>query len=152
MNRTAAVAFAAAAHTPVPDLMEAEADDLLNLPMEAHNGLNSPPKRTRWDVQSPQGISLDDLTRTLAPLTGTMQTLTKRMEAIEGQVSDKVGQALDLIRTVDNRPKDMAKQIDSVQEAVEAQSRQGKEQARTISDIIKRLEFRVNGLGLRVWG
>ena len=62
------------------------------------------------------------------------------MESVEDQVSNKVGQALDLIRTVDTRQKEMTKQLDGVQSAVESQTRRSQEQDRTIADVIRRLE------------
>ena len=125
--------------TPVPGAQEADVD-LLNLPMEISNAHQSSPKRTRWDIQQPAGLTLEDLTRALAPLTGTLQTLTKRMESVEDQVSDKVGQALDLIRTVDARQKEMTKQLDGVQSAVEHQSKRSQEQDKAIADVVRRLE------------
>ena len=88
----------------------------------------------------PVHLTLEDLTKALAPLAGTLQTLTQRMESVEDQVTNKVGQALDLIRTVDTRQKQMTKQLDEVQNAVTSQSRRSQEQDKTISDVIRRLE------------
>ena len=130
-----------AARTPVPGQLEAEDGDLLNFPLETSNAQQSSPKRTRWDIQpQPSALTLEDLTRSLAPLTGTLQTLTRRMESVEGQVSDKVGQALDLIRTVDARQKEMTKQIEGVQTAVERQANRNQEQDQAIADVVRRLE------------
>ena len=135
---TAPGGLATAMRTPVPGGHEADID-LLNLPMETSNAHQSSPKRTRWDLPQP-GLTLDDLTKALAPLAGTLQTLTQRMESVEDQVTNKVGQALDLIRTVDTRQKEMTKQLDEVQNAVTNQSRRSQEQDKAISDVIRRLE------------
>ena len=83
---------------------------------------DSPSKRTRWDVQAPPAhgqtgasqaplagapITLEQLTAQLAaaltPVTGGMQELTQRLVRMESEVTEKVGSALELIRTVDQR-------------------------------------------------
>ena len=92
-----------AAATPLPTATEEGERNIQNSHAVLSND-QSPTKRTRWDEGAqPPWLTLQDLTAALAPLTGGMVDLQKRMANMEAEFADKVGSALDLIRTVDKR-------------------------------------------------
>ena len=99
-----------AAATPLPAAMEVD-DDIANVP-QATGDTGSPTKRARWDERpAGPGITLADLTAALAPLAAGMHDLPKegfkdmraRMSAVEEQVTAKVGQALDMVKKLNDR-------------------------------------------------
>ena len=66
--------------------------------------------------------------------------IQRRMANIETEFAEKVGSALDLIKTVDRRQQAMAEKLQAIQEQVETQGQQSQAQERTIKEIVQRLE------------
>ena len=120
-----------AAATPI----DCDVEDLQNQPGVLANG-DSPSKRTCWDV-IPQAaastgampLTLEQLTTqlsaVLAPVTGGMRALQDRITSLESEVTSKVGSALQLIQTVDQRQKVMGAQLEEVCGKVETQADSG---------------------------
>ena len=135
-----------AAATPI----DCDVEELQNRPGVLANG-DSPSKRTRWDVL-PQAaastgampLTLEQLTTqlsaALAPVTGGMRALQDRITSLESEVTSKVGSALQLIQTVDQRQKVMGTQLEEVCSKVETQAQQTRDQEATIQEVLRRLE------------
>ena len=124
-NRLATEDLRKAAEMPI----ELDVEDLRNEPAKEGNG-DSPTKRTRWDLQPLQApgssvvpITLEQLTAQLAaaiaPVTGGMRELQNRITSMENEVTNKVGSALELIQTLDQRQKAMGQQLEEVKSKVQ---------------------------------
>ena len=124
--------------------VDADVDDLRNAP-SAPGNVDSPTKRTRWDIQGPAAtapaLTLEQrtaqLATALAPITGGLQDMQKRVANIEEEVTTTVGSALELIRTLDHRQKGMSEQVDGIREQVIAQAKAARKQEQDIRQIQK---------------
>ena len=136
-----------------------DVEGLQNKPGTVANG-DSPSKRTRWDVGGPAApvtggafmtmsggavpLTLEQLTAqlsaALAPVTGGMRDLQHRIASMENEVTNKVGSALELIATVDQRQKAMGAKLEEVCDKVEAQGQRNREQDATVQEVLRRLE------------
>ena len=136
-----------AAATPIE--VDADVDDLRNAP-SAPGNVDSPTKRTRWDIQGPAAtapaLALEQrtaqLATALAPITGGLQDMQKRVANIEEEVTTTVGSALELIRTLDHRQKGMSEQVDGIREQVTAQAKAARKQEQDIRWQIQRTSQR----------
>ena len=140
-----------AAATPLPAAIEVD-DDIANVP-QATGNTGSPTKRTRWDERpAGPGITLADLTAALAPLAAGMRDLQKegfkdmraRMSAVEEQVTAKVGQALDMVKTLNDRQQAQSNRLDKLQAAVEEQQDRDRSQE-DIKEVLRRIDFLESG-------
>ena len=140
-----------AASIPVPEAIEIDAD-ISNQPVGGGNE-PSPAKRSRWDEgPTSAGVSLADLMAALAPLTMGMQTMQQglknmqsRMTAVEGHVTTKVSETLDMIRAVDVRHKAQSSQLKDIQTHIgESRTRE--------KEILQRVDLLEDGqAGARMW-
>ena len=124
--------------------VDLDVEDLVNSP-GAQGNVTSPAKRTKWDVEEPlivappQALTLEQLTAqltaALGPITGGLQDMQRRVASMEGEVTAKIGSALELIRTLDTRQKNMNEQVESIREQVTKQAEVSRRQEQDIAKI-----------------